>query len=124
MAGLNRDSTLKVPDEDDKDVAVAEYELLMELSGNIIIEEFERGPFVINHNDLTVQNILVWDCAFVEARNADWRFFRLTMSLTSLVFSTFRVLLCPCPHSASSHGYLVIISLDSSLTAMPISTYF
>lgn len=60
MAELNRKSALEDPEEEgDRDVTVAEYELLAELSDKIIIKEFESGPFVINHNDLTVQNILV-----------------------------------------------------------------
>ena len=60
MTVLNRKSTLQDPDEDEKDIAIAEYELLAELSDKVIVEEFETGPFVINHNDLTIQNILVW----------------------------------------------------------------
>ncbi|RJE25068.1 Phosphotransferase enzyme family [Aspergillus sclerotialis] len=61
MAVLNRRSALHDPDEEDKDVAVAEYELLAELSDKVIVKEFETGPFVVNHNDLTIQNILVGD---------------------------------------------------------------
>lgn len=60
MAELNRKSALEDPEEEgDRDVTVAEYELLAELADKIIIKEFESGPFIINHNDLTVQNILV-----------------------------------------------------------------
>ena len=60
MAELNRKFALEDPEEEfDRDVTVAEYELLAELSENIIIEKFQDGPFVINHNDLTVQNMLV-----------------------------------------------------------------
>lgn len=60
MTELNRESALQAPEEDsDIDINVAENELLAELSDNIIVEEFRKGPFVINHNDLTVQNILV-----------------------------------------------------------------
>ncbi|RJE18528.1 hypothetical protein PHISCL_09132 [Aspergillus sclerotialis] len=60
MAELNRKFSLEDPEEEgDRDVTVAEYELLAELSDKIIVDEFKSGPFVINHNDLTVQNILV-----------------------------------------------------------------
>lgn len=60
MSELNRKSAIEDPDEEeDKDVNVAQFELLAELSRDIIVEKFNDGPFVINHNDLTVQNILV-----------------------------------------------------------------
>lgn len=62
MAELNRNFALKDPDlEEERDAMLADYELLAELSHKIIVEEFRNGPFVINHNDLTVQNILVDD---------------------------------------------------------------
>ncbi|EEQ34416.1 uncharacterized protein MCYG_07235 [Microsporum canis CBS 113480] len=48
-------------------------ELLAEFSDAIVVKDFENGPFVINHNDLTIQNVT---------------FDMLTRSLTSLVFST------------------------------------
>lgn len=47
---------------------VADYEILAKLSDNIIVEGFRSGPFVINHNDLTVQNILVRNHCFAKAR--------------------------------------------------------
>lgn len=69
MAEHNRKSALQDPEEDDRDLALAEYELLAELSDKAIVEEFEAGPFVINHNGLTVQNILVGNRSFATARN-------------------------------------------------------
>lgn len=61
MALLNRKFALEDPEEDEEDRAatVGNYELLAEFADKIVIEEFDHGPFVINHNDLTVQNILV-----------------------------------------------------------------
>ncbi|OQD77545.1 hypothetical protein PENDEC_c002G04149 [Penicillium decumbens] len=62
MAESNRKSAVEDPEEEeDRDVTVAEYELLAELSMDIVVEEFQNGPFVIDYNDLTVQNILVDD---------------------------------------------------------------
>lgn len=70
MAELNRKSALQDPEEgSDRDITVAEYELLTELSDNIIVEEFRSRPFVINHNDLTVQTILVRNHCFAKARD-------------------------------------------------------
>jgi len=60
MAESNRKSAVEDPEEEeDRDVTVAEYELLAELSMDIVVEEFQNGPFVIDYNDLRVQNILV-----------------------------------------------------------------
>jgi len=59
MSQLNIRYALEDPEEEDRDVAVAEYKLLQEMSPKFIIEAFDKGPFVINHNDLTIQNILV-----------------------------------------------------------------
>lgn len=62
MLELNRKSAIDDPDEEeDKDANVAQFEVLAELSADVIVEKFNEGPFVINHNDLTVQNILVDD---------------------------------------------------------------
>jgi hypothetical protein len=59
MAELNRKFALGDPEEEDRDETVADYELLAELAEHFVIPEFEHGPFVLNHNDLTIQNILV-----------------------------------------------------------------
>ncbi|CRG89677.1 hypothetical protein PISL3812_06716 [Talaromyces islandicus] len=48
-------------EDGDREETVADYELLAELAGHFVIPEFKDGPFVINHNDLTIQNILVDD---------------------------------------------------------------
>ncbi|KAK2754782.1 hypothetical protein FQN54_006675 [Arachnomyces sp. PD_36] len=62
MASLNRRYALVDPDEDDtRDETVAQYEILTELAPRIISKTFNKGPFVIHHNDLTTQNILVDD---------------------------------------------------------------
>jgi hypothetical protein len=39
--------------------ALAEYEVLTRMASKFVVPEFDHGPFVIGHNDLTVQNILV-----------------------------------------------------------------
>lgn len=60
MTELNRKSALNVlEDEGEKDEILADYEILAEFADVIAIEEFRNGPFVVNHNDLTIQNILV-----------------------------------------------------------------
>jgi hypothetical protein len=60
MAELNRKYAVGDPEEEvDRDKTVADYELFAELADHFVIPEFKDGPFVINHNDLTVQNILV-----------------------------------------------------------------
>lgn len=60
MAELNRTVGIEDPEEQgDRAEIVAEYELLAELAEHFVIREFSQGPFVLNHNDLTVQNILV-----------------------------------------------------------------
>lgn len=60
MAELNRKVRIEDPEvEGDRAEIVAEYELLAELSDHFVIREFSQGPFVLNHNDLTLQNILV-----------------------------------------------------------------
>ncbi|KAM5443291.1 hypothetical protein MferCBS31731_001612 [Microsporum ferrugineum] len=60
MAQLNRRASLdSLESEEDGDETVADYEILANLSNKIVVKEFDNGPFVINHNDLTVQNILV-----------------------------------------------------------------
>lgn len=56
-------------EEDERDRTVTEYELLAELSDKIIAKEFRSGPFVIDHNDLMVQNILVRKYLSAKARN-------------------------------------------------------
>ncbi|KAH8704834.1 hypothetical protein BGW36DRAFT_421425 [Talaromyces proteolyticus] len=62
IAELNRKYALGDPDEEeDRDETVADYELLAELAEHFVVPEFANGPFVINHNDLTIQNILVDD---------------------------------------------------------------
>ena len=60
ISQLNRQFTLEDPEEEgDRDESVAEYELLAEFAPKIVVEEYANGPFVINHNDLTLRNILV-----------------------------------------------------------------
>lgn len=60
MTELNRKFALEDPEEEDnREEIVADYELLAELLDNFVIKDLANGPFVINHNDLTVQNILV-----------------------------------------------------------------
>jgi hypothetical protein len=60
MAELNRKFALGDPEEEgSKEETVVDYELLAELVDSFVIQDFASGPFVINHNDLTVQNILV-----------------------------------------------------------------
>ncbi|WEW61271.1 hypothetical protein PRK78_006761 [Emydomyces testavorans] len=62
MAELNRQTALGDPeDEEYRAETVADYEILAEFSDRIVVKEFSHGPFVINHSDLTVQNILVDD---------------------------------------------------------------
>lgn len=125
MAELNRKSALEDPEEEgDRDVTVAEYELLAELSDKIIVDEFKSGPFVINHNDLTVQNILVRNCRLYYGKRYGLRIFRLMKSSTSLVFSTSQARSYHWPHSVYSRGYLVIILQDWSQTVTHISMCF
>ncbi len=48
--------------------ALADCETLAEMASQIVVPEFENGPFVIGHNNLTMQNILVlcpMRCLFV-----------------------------------------------------------
>lgn len=124
MAELNRNFALKDPElESDREATLADYELLAELSGKIVVEEYRNGPFVINHNDLTVQNILVGTILAFRSQEKPANIFRLTTSSTSLAFLTFRAQSYPWPHYAYFRGYLVIISLDWSRTVMPISMY-
>ena len=60
MTELNRKFALGDPEEEgDREETVADYELLAELMDTFVIKNLANGPFVINHNDLTVQNILV-----------------------------------------------------------------
>jgi hypothetical protein len=60
ISRLNRKFAIEDPEEEgDRDESVAEYELLAEMAPKIVVKGFENGPFVINHNDLTLQNILV-----------------------------------------------------------------
>lgn len=60
IAELKRKSALQDPEEEsDRDITVAEYEILAELSDNIIVEKFRSGTLVIDHIDLTARNILV-----------------------------------------------------------------
>jgi len=39
--------------------AIADYEALANMASEFVLPEFEAGPFVIGHNDLSVENILV-----------------------------------------------------------------
>jgi hypothetical protein len=59
ISRLNRKYALEDPDDEDKDETIAEYEVLAEMTSKMVIDEFENGPFVPLHNDLTTQNILV-----------------------------------------------------------------
>ncbi|EEP81332.1 predicted protein [Uncinocarpus reesii 1704] len=59
MAQLNRKASLDDLDEEDGDEVVADYEILASFTHKVLVKEYENGPFVLNHNDLTVQNILV-----------------------------------------------------------------
>lgn len=56
---LNRQFSLTDPEEEARAEAVGDYELLSEFSDRAVLKEYDNGPFVIHHNDLTVQNILV-----------------------------------------------------------------
>ena len=59
IAQLNRQLSLTDPEEEARAEAVGDYELLSEFSDHVVLKEYDHGPFVIHHNDLTVQNILV-----------------------------------------------------------------
>lgn len=47
------------PEEEDRENTVIEYKMMRNMAPKFVIEAFDRGPFVINHSDLTIQNILV-----------------------------------------------------------------
>ena len=66
---LNQMCALQNSEEDERDITVTEYELLAQLSDKIIAKEFRSGPFVIDHNDLMVQNILVRKNLSAKAKN-------------------------------------------------------
>lgn len=59
MALSQRNFVLADPEEESRDSSIAEYELLAEFAPKIVSAAYEKGPFVVNHNDLTPQNILV-----------------------------------------------------------------
>ena len=59
VAQLNRQFSLTNPEEEARAEAVGDHELLSEFSDRVVLKEYDHGPFVIHHNDLTVQNILV-----------------------------------------------------------------
>lgn len=47
------------PEEEDLDETLEDFETLDAMIPKFRIDEYENGPFVVAHNDLTVQNILV-----------------------------------------------------------------
>lgn len=59
IAELNYQQALAGPPEVYGPEGVDLYETLADMTLCIALPEFEKGPFVIAHNDLTLQNILV-----------------------------------------------------------------
>jgi len=47
------------PKEESPEQAIEDFETLNKMIPKLRIDEYENGPFVLFHNDLTVQNILV-----------------------------------------------------------------
>jgi hypothetical protein len=79
MSDLNDLSVQEDPkshdeEETDKELEVLQYKQLREMASNFIVDSFNNGPFVINHDDLTIQNILVSTSFFI---------IKLTTNLTS-----------------------------------------
>lgn len=66
MGLLQRKFVLGDPEEEEesRDASVAQCEVLAEFAPSIALRTFEKGPFVINHNDLSPQNILVSNSTF------------------------------------------------------------
>lgn len=59
VACLNVATALEEAHLAQHDQLVAEYAILAEMSGRMVMKEYEHGPFVPGHNDLASQNILV-----------------------------------------------------------------
>lgn len=58
MAEFNRKYAV-VAMVQNREELVADYELLAELADHFVIPEFKDGPFVIDHNNLSIDNIFV-----------------------------------------------------------------
>ncbi|MCJ1263046.1 hypothetical protein MMC22_002916 [Lobaria immixta] len=48
-------------EETDKEIEVSQFKQLRGMAPTFIVHDFDNGPFVIHHDDLTLQNILVDD---------------------------------------------------------------
>jgi len=59
ISKLNISQTANGPEDEQRSNDLADYETLARMAVKFVLPEFDRGPFVIGHNDLTVQNILV-----------------------------------------------------------------
>ena len=63
MSDLNDLYTNEAPESEDEDEQEVDevllYQQLREIAPSFIVDGFNNGPFVIHHDDLTTQNILV-----------------------------------------------------------------
>jgi hypothetical protein len=59
ISKLNILQTINSPPDEYTPGILADYEALAEIGSKFVIPEFDNGPFVIGHTDLTFQNILV-----------------------------------------------------------------